>query len=349
MPTQTSGSYSRAHAALRRNTGIVIPVHFNADVPVDRAEAIVRETASAFAGHVQDPKSICLSSDGSGVQAETAESVSRELGVGFVCSERNVGKLHALRPGVAELLPNPDLSYFATIDQDGDHFANELINFLRVAQHVEQLTGTDRVLALGRRISLCRPLGFRRAELEKLASRILLHALEYHAAQAGRPLRLEFAGTLDEVPDFHSGYKLLTRKTAGDVFASGPEPAGLSDDCYYRHAVEAVTSVEALTAGAFLAVINRSTLDEQPVSSFRALDRCRLTADMIVWPCRRLGVPPAFVDQWLRNHMPRLRLVSLAPDGPEQLRTIHKLVLEDMGWTPEDELPYDCLSRPEFI
>ena len=56
-----------------------------------------------------------------------------------------------------------------------------------------------------------------------------------------------------------------------------------------------------------------------------------MVADKIIWPCKRLGVPASFVDQWLRNHMPRLLLNTLAPEGKEELLQIRRLVLAAFG------------------
>jgi hypothetical protein len=202
------------------------------------------------------------------------------------------------------------------------------------------------VLVLGRRLSRHRPLGYLRGELEELADRMLLDALAYRAARDGRPLRLEYATPLEEFPDFHSGYKLFSRGAAEAVFRADPQPCGLSATAYWRHAVEAVMTVEALLAGACLVLVNRSTLNQQPMSTFGLLDRARLTADKIAWPCRRLGVPGAFVDQWLRNHLPRLLLSTLVPQGQQELAAVRRLVLEEFGIERDAE---EELGRPLFV
>ena len=106
---------------------------------------------------------------------------------------------------------------------------------------------------------------------------------------------------------------------------------GISQSAYYKHGVEAVMAVEAIKNGAYLVGGNRSTFNDQPLSVFGLLDRIRMTADKIVWPCRRLGVPSHFVMQWLRNHMARLQLGTLAPQGKDELRQIRQLVLRELG------------------
>jgi hypothetical protein len=214
---------------------------------------------------------------------------------------------------------------------------------LHIALETGQSAASARVMVLGRRISRHRPMGFLRGELEELADRVLLDALAYRAAATARPLSLEYATTLDEFPDFHSGYKLFSRQTAQDVFLSKPQLAGVSDDCYFRHAVEAVMTVEALEHGAYLGVVNRTTLNEQPISTFGLLDLSQLVADKIIWPCKRLDIPAPFVRQWMANHAPRLLLNTLAPAGREELARIRERVLAAFGQEGASERPLQPL------
>jgi hypothetical protein len=189
-------------------------------------------------------------------------------------------------------------------------------------------------------------MGFLRGELEELADRVLLDALYYHAAVVGIPLRMEYAASLAEYPDFHSGYKLFSAQTARDVFLADPNRAGVSETCYYRHAVEAVMTVEALENDAYLGVVNRSTVNEQPVSTFGTFNAGRLMADTIIWPCKRFNVPLEFVRQWLDNHIPRLLLNTISPEGKQELLRLRQLVLEDYGYTVEKQ---DTLLQPLFV
>jgi hypothetical protein len=223
-----------------------------------------------------------------------------------------------------------------------------LLNFVRTAQHVSEHTGDERVVVLGERLSRHRGLGLLRGEQEELADRILLDALQYHAAVSGTPLNLSFIHTVDGVPDFHAGYKLFSRPTAEDVFLSAPQLAGCSEDAYYRHACEAVMTVEALLHGATLAALNRRTYDEQPVSVFASFNLTQLTADLILWPCKRLQVPAVFVEQWLANHMPQLLLGTLSPQGRDELLAIRDLVLEGYGLPADAARPAEIV-RPRFI
>lgn len=311
----------------RHRTGVVIPVYFPKDIRDSASGALLKGTVASFCDQVADPQNICLSVDGEDCGSELARAVADELGVSIHIGTENQGKLQAAANGVRALYGRADLDYVAIIDQDGDHFANELLNFVRAAQHITTHIGDDAVLVLGRRISIHRPLGFLRGELEELADRVLLDALAYNAAVTGQPLRLEHALVFDEFPDFHSGYKLFSRGLSEQVFLVEPELCGVSETCYFRHAVEAVMTVEALLAGAYLGVVSRSTFNEQPVSTFGLYNRVQLVADKMIWPCKRLNIPRPFVRQWLDNHIPRLLLGTYSPDGKAELRKIRETVI----------------------
>lgn len=342
----TSSEQQNAMDLLRERTGIVIPVYLPADIDTAQGERLLEDNVTLCRGEVSDPSLICLSVDGEPFGTDVAERLAKEYGVSITVSPVNRGKLQAARAGARHVLESSNISYLALIDQDGDHFANELLNFIRAAQYISEESRSDRVLILGRRISRHRPIGFFRGELEELADRVLLDSLAYRAAMTDRPLHLQYVTTLDEFPDFHSGYKMFTRDTARDVFLGNPHIAGVSEDCYYRHACEAVMIVEALEQGANLGSINRTTVNEQPVSTFGLMDTSRLHADLIIWPCKRLEVPPSFVMQWMANHTPRLLLSTLRPHGKDELKRVIDLVWE--AFDEEGEVPLR-ISRPPFV
>jgi hypothetical protein len=52
---------------------------------------------------------------------------------------------------------------------------------------------------------------------------------------------------------------------------------------------------------------------------------------MIAWPCKRLGAPLAFVDQWMVNHGQQLLLHTLSPQGKEELEAVRRLVAQAYG------------------
>ena len=340
---QTRSVFERSLSRLRNETGIVIPVYIPDGVDKTQAVSLLTDTVVACCGQVADPLTVCLSVDGVENGAPVALRLAEQYGVSSTVTPTNLGKLHGVRSGARALLDRFGLTYLAVLDSDSDHCANELLNFVRAADHVVAQTGDERLMMLGRRISLHRPMGLLRGELEDIADRMLLHALYYHAARSGDPLRLEYATMIEDVPDFHSGYKLFSRETAEAVFLSPPNPAGLSDTTYYRHAVEAVMAVETILSGGRLGVVNRTTYNRQPVTTFGLLDRAELTADMIIWPCKRLGVPGAFVRQWMENDLPALLLGTLVPEGRQELEGVYRQVLaafdEEGAVDPFDKQP----------
>lgn len=333
---------------LEHATAVIITVYVRSEADKAQYTELLDDTTHMYVREVADPAAVCLSVDGPGVAESIAEEVARRYGTSLVVSERNRGKFAAVQEGVLHLLQNPAYDYFAAVDQDGDHFANDLLNFVRCAEHVKAMLDTDRILVLGERASRHRPLGFLRGEQETLADAILLDALQYYAAVNGRPLNLTFAATGLQPPDFHAGYKMFSRRAADDTFASSPELAGLSEEAYYRHACEAVMVVESLVRGATLATLNRRTFDEQPVSVFASFNLTQLTANLILWPCMRLGIPGRFVSQWLTNHLPELLLGTLQPEGRDELLAIQELVLDAYG-VPAEERNHEAILRPRFV
>ena len=340
-------SYEQIRTLMRRDTGIVIPVYFPEGLDVQKGKELLRDTVQMYCEQVDDPASVCLSVDGERSGADIVEMLARDYQVSWRVSAVNRGKLQGVAQGVRLLLEQKAWKYLAVVDQDGDHFGNELLNFVRTAHHIGTCKDTDRILILGRRLSRHRPMGFLRGELEELCDRMLLDALMYHAVITQRPLALEFASIFDEFPDFHSGYKLFSAPTAEAVFLNQPHTIGLSDACYYRHACEAVMVVEALEHGALFGVVNRSTFNEQPISTFGMLNRIQLVADMIIWPCKRLAIPLPFVQQWLSNHIARLLLQTFSPDGKTEVEHIRQRVIRTLAET--SDLEVEPLAQPLFV
>ena len=337
----------QAISALRHATGVVIPVYFPDGIDVSTGAALLRDTVWAYSQQTANPAAICLSVDGTSCGEQIAQALAAEFGVSLCISAENRGKLYGVTTGMRHLLRQNELAYFAVVDQDGDHFANELLNFLRAAQHIETGLATSRVMLTGRRVSRHRSLGLLRGELEELCDRILLDALQYRAVITQRPLRLEYVSSLEEFPDFHSGFHLFSKPVAEAIFLSEPQMMGLSQASYYRHACDAVMAVEALECGAYFGVVNRTAVNAQPISTFGRLNRVELAADMMIWPCQRLGIPLPFVEQWLANHLPRLLLNTLAPQGKDELEAIRRRVIR--GLADDPNRPIEPILEPLFL
>ena len=339
-------SARQARRTTRQSTGIVIPVYLPPGADHRLQLELLADNVEACVAAVDDPQVICLAADGPDCGCEEVSQLACTYGVSSTVGDRNRGKLSALRHGVDRLWDRADLKWLAVIDADGDHFANELANLTRAGLATQQRCQIHDILVIGRRTSRHRPMGWLRGELEELADRVLLDALTYAAATTGRPLRLEAVTSIEEFPDFHSGFKLFTRNVADAVFRRAPQLCDVDEDAYYRHGCEAVMTLEAMEAGAQLVSVQRTTFNEQPVSTFGQLQRDRLVADKMIWPCRRLGIPPIFVAQWLRNHVPRLLLTTLAPEGKQELLTICNLIAQALDLTPFES---DLTDGPLFV
>ncbi len=340
-------SFKHSQYVMHKETGVVVPVYIPSGVDADLAESLLHDNVEALLPCVDNPAAIWLSVDGESHGADIAQRLSGKTGISITVAPTNRGKLQSIMHGVYHLTQQQSYRYLAVIDQDGDHFGNEMLNFIRTGEYITQKRGDPRVIVLGHRRSLHRPMGLLRGELEELADRVLLDMLMYHAGVTGRPLPLEYVLTLGEVPDFHSGYKLFDRATAQAVFLSPTNQSGVSDRCYYHHAVEAVVVVEALESGAYLGAVTRSTLNEQPISTFGLYNRIQLVADKIIWPARRLAIPPPFIAQWLANHIPPLLLNTLVPEGKDELEQIRKTVLDTLN--DEQDGQYDEVLHPLFV
>ena len=339
---QQGALLAEAMEAVERRLGIVVPVYFPQGVDHSLGHRLLEDNVGAYLRYLARPETLCLSVDGAEYGREIAEDLGARLGVRVCVAPHNKGKLQAVRAGMAALYEDAELEYLGAVDADGDHFANEAVNLVRGARWVQSRSGAE-VVVLGQRRSRHHPMGLLRGELEELADRVLLDALAYEAVGRGVPLALEWATTLAEFPDFHSGFKLFSRGAVPPTFMGQPQLCSVDADAYFRHGVEAVMAVEAQLAGVRLVLVNRSTYNEQPISTFGLFNRARMVADKIIWPCKRLEVPGPFVDQWVRNHIPRLLLGTLAPQGQEELEQIHRLVLKAFAMEAGPELTWGPL------
>ncbi len=218
-------SIPRAITTVEQATGIVIPVYFGATADAAAGIDLLGATVSMFVREVGAPHRIVLSVDGPGSAESIAQIVAARFNVRTVNGPVNRGKLGALLQGMQVLLTDPHIAWLAAIDQDGDHFGNELLSFVRAGLQVQVETHNPAVLVLGNRRSRHRPLGFLRAEQEELCNLMLLDALTYHAAIHDRPMALEYLTPHTALPDFHSGYKVLSRAARSSGFWARPPAA----------------------------------------------------------------------------------------------------------------------------
>jgi len=149
----SSGGHASSQNGLKllaHHTGVVIPVYLPEDIQVGQGAALLRDTVAGYVAQVSDPTKVCLSVDGAAYGQTVAQQLQREFGTSITVADVNRGKLQGARRGVRRLLDDPALHYVAIVDQDGDHFANELLNFVRAAAHIADQTDDDRVIAAWR-------------------------------------------------------------------------------------------------------------------------------------------------------------------------------------------------------
>eukprot|EP01079_Euglenida_sp_SAG-EU17-18_P005738 gene5738-1023_t len=339
-------TFVAARDAIHNQTAVIISVYIPRSVDQAVTKALLDDNIESVLSSGLPGSRLYLSVDGSDNGASVTQELATKHQVQTVIADVNGGKLAAIRNAATVALKDQAVCYVALIDQDGDHFGNELANMMRQCLHTQGHAGTNNVLVLGSRTTLHHPMGFLRGELEAFADRLLLDSLGYmFCAIREQPLNLQYTTNIDEVPDFHSGYKVLTRPAAVAALTRTPNKCNQTDQCYFHHNVESVMVVESLMSGATLACCRRSTMNEQPVSTFGLMNRSQLVSSKIIWPARRLGVPPEFVKQWLQNHVPRLLLTTLSPDGTNEVtetRTpcaaqIVKMVGDNMGFQVQEE------------
>jgi hypothetical protein len=77
------------------------------------------------------------------------------------------------------------------------------------------------------------------------------------------------------------------------------------------------------------------------------LNRIQLAADNIIWPAKRLAIPLPFIKQWLANHITRLLLNTIAPDGKGELEQIRQVVIRSLAENPHEAI--EPLFQPLFV
>ncbi len=326
-------------ADLHPRLGMVIPVWYNPSEPDAAASELLRLTLADCARFLP-LENVVLVVDGSPRVAALARAERDRLHAVegsapvLLIEEENRGKEHAVTQGMQWLLQErPTVDLLAVRDADADHFINDLPNLARAALHIVAETDNARALVIGRRISLHRPMGWLRGELEQLQNWVLLDALRYHLAQRGRVLDLRFCAGSGTVPDFNSGYKLYTRAAAAAIFADpGAEMRCLGPDEFWRCGAETISVVHGVLSGATLGEVGRLTFDGQPTSTFAAgaAARVRWYGGVIAWIFSRLDVPFAAAQAILDNHVVASAMTTLEP-AAEELRAVREAALQRLA------------------
>lgn len=329
MPTPLIHSFNW----IRDCTGMVIPVWFPPNLSDEVVQKTLHDTLSD-SQHFVHPKNLCVVVDGDAHRAELAHTLQRKLlGVwGDVFDlqtlETNRGKHYAVMHGMGQLLKHPELSYLVVRDCDGSHLISDVAPLVCFAEHIFQATKNPRILVIGRRYALEAPLGFERAELEELQSRVLMESVAMALAREGRVANVQFCCPCSNVVDTQSGYKVYSHQTALDIFVKlQPNFACLSEAEYWRYGTETVSVVEALMSKAILGEMARSAPRDQGPTSIERSVYLAHYGSAIAWTFTRLNIPQEAATQMLANASARLRLFH-HPEGRQLLGDLQGDVMQ---------------------
>lgn len=313
--------------------GMVVPVWFSPKTSEEIVWRLLSITLDDLASYVA-PQQVCLVVDGDArsgnLAARKCKAIAARCGQAptLLLRGKNRGKGYTVMEGVCHLLEeHPDLHFVAVRDADGDHALSDLPHLVRAADHVMGTTGNSKVIIIGHRHCLYRPLGFVRGELELLVDRVLLDGLRFHLARRGEVLDLCYCSSYGDLPDFNSGYKVYSRAAAEAIFTHlEGQHLCLTPEEFWRYGSETIAIVEGVVRGAVLGEMSRTTWDGQPTSSFQECDLVQVYGAMLGWLFCRLTIPAAPAAQMLDNHLPRLTLYTVG-QGRETLLAVRQTAL----------------------
>lgn len=328
---------------MRESLALVVPVWFAPEMPPERMRALLGGMLADCELFLR-PEHIALVVDGCPQAEEPTERAAADFAarVGapplVLAKPNNEGQGGAVCYGFEYYLRETDLPYLCSRDADGDHDIYDLPQLYRLLVEMEQREGTDAVYVLGQRGDLHRPMGYDRGEYERLLNLLTVRALEWSLGQQGRTADLRYCARLPGPPDFQSGYKAYTRRTAQQFVqalrgadATEPERRPL------RWGIQFLSTVELLLQGAAAGSVYRLTYDEQPQSSFENADnRVLAYGQQFAWLYRRLGVSLTVGLRWW-DEVSAGSLWATVPGGWEELLRIREYLAEEC-W-PGEEVP----------
>ncbi len=328
---------------MRQSLGLVIPVWFAPDMPPDEMRRLLSNTL-ADSELFLAPAHLALVVDG----CPQAESATRQVADEFaarvgaapvvLCKEPNEGQAGAVCHGFEWLMAHTDLPYLASRDADGDHDLYDLPQLFRLLRRMQEIEQSDLVYVLGQRGSLHRPMGLARGEYEWLLNELTVRALSYELGREGHAPDLRYCSLLPGPPDFQSGYKAYTRRTA-EIFVRGLRDADRHEPEArpLRWGIQFISTVELLLAGAAAGSLYRLTYDEQPQTTFEHADNRLISyGQQFVWLFRRLRTPLGVALAWWDEAIQQM-LWGTLPGGWEELLAMRRHVARQV-W-PEQELP----------
>lgn len=328
---------------MRGRVACVIPVWFSAQMPPEHMRELLGLTL-ADCELFLEPRHVALVVDGCCHAEEptrlAAEDFAARVGEPplVLIKDKNEGQGGAVCFGFEHYLAHSDVPYLCARDADADHDIYDLPQMFRHLREIEAASGTDQAFVLGQRGSLHRPMGFARGEYERLLNELTLLAVRWSMARQDRAPDLRFCQRLPEPPDFQSGYKLYTRRTA-EAFVRSLRDADAADPqaSVLRWGIQFISTVELLLQGSAAGSVYRLTYDEQPQTSFENADN-RLVAygQQFAWLYRRLRIPLPVGIGWWDEAMLRTTWATV-PGGWQELLAIRQYLGQQV-W-PGEPLP----------
>lgn len=249
---------------------VVVPVHFSPEEDAGLIRGILEKT---FLNQgLACPRENILAVVDIGTAAEeifkSASSESALFGIKVHTLQKNRCKAGAVREGLEILLQETSAEYFTTRDCDGDHFVEDMPRMVDFLAHASKASGNRSVCIMGSRASLEKPMGWVRQEWERLTNDILTGMISLKMGESGRVMDQRFWNGCP--PDIQSGYRVYSREAAATAVSGllnlPEERAILNFACEFEPFVDITLN------GGFFCQVNRLTLVEQPVSSYRNAD-----------------------------------------------------------------------------
>lgn len=335
---------------LRECAGMIIPVWYPESMARGDIEtlldACIRDVAPFAA-----PANVRLVIDGAPSALAAATALHGRIG-GFEIDAMpgNEGKGGAVVTGLRRLLKNPRIRFFVTRDHDNDHLAQDTPNLVNLAENMVRELGHERVMTIGRRISIHRHLGFVRGEFEWFMNEVIQDAVKYAMARDCRVANEQYIAAYEPVLEMQTGFKCYTRETARMMIEALDKATMLAPGLdVRRHGAEVPVIVETLLQGGVVGEINRLAYENQPITTYDLAGRVKVKGTVLAWTFLRTGVPVAVARQLLLNAMGR-RVLSKDADGLKALVELSNWALRKTGELRSEPVePMVTLAHAEFF
>lgn len=337
---------SQAQAA----TGMIIPIWYPESVPADEVQKLL-SACLADAAPFAASENVLAIVDGAPYLREPLHRLEKLLGTfRTIIVEQNEGKGGAVAQGIRRLLANPTIQFIVTRDHDNDHLANDALNLVRLAAHIQSQAGTEQVAVIGRRLSIHRHLGFARGEYETMMNEVIIDAIRFATSRAGGALNMQFSAAYDLPPDLQSGFKCYSRATAQrylETLAQANRWAPGLD--VRRHGAEVPVLVETWLAGGIVGEIQRASMEHQPFTTYDSAGKTEVKGTVLAWTLQRTEVPLPAARQFLLNALSR-RILAKDARGRSELLALANWVLTRLaGYRGEPMAPIDAVGHSDYF